>query len=60
MPRGRPVKSQIRQNIIEILFYLKQGYGYNIAKVYNDIFPQVFLDYEPRNFVIYTQKRDWR
>jgi hypothetical protein len=41
MPRGRPVKSQIRQNVIELLFYLKQGYGYNIAKVYNDIFPQV-------------------
>ena len=43
MPRGRPVKSQIRQNIIEILFYLKQGYGYNIAKVYEEIFPSVHM-----------------
>ncbi len=41
MPRGRPTKSQIRQNIVEILFYLKSGYGYNISKVYNEIFPPV-------------------
>ena len=39
LPRGRPIKSQIRQNIIEILNYLKQGYGYQIAKIYNEIFP---------------------
>ena len=39
--RGRPVKSQIRQNIIEILFYMKKAYGYQIAKVYNEIFPEV-------------------
>ena len=39
--RGRPVKSLIRQNVIEILFYLGTGYGYQIAKIYNEIFPQV-------------------
>ena len=33
--------NQIRQNVIEILFYLGQGYGYQIAKIYNEIFPQV-------------------
>lgn len=41
MKRGRPVRSQIRQNVVEILFYLKKGYGYQIAKIYNEIFPSV-------------------
>ncbi len=41
MPRGRPTKSVIRQNIIEILHYLGKGYGYDIAKIYNNIFPKV-------------------
>ena len=41
MVRGRPIGSPIRQNIIEILFYLRKGYGYQIAKIYNEIFPQV-------------------
>ncbi len=39
MPRGRPVKSQIRQNIIEILAVMGKGYGYAIHKVYREIFP---------------------
>ncbi len=39
--RGRPEKSPIRQNIVEILYYLEKGYGYQIAKIYNEIFPQV-------------------
>lgn len=41
MPRGRPPKSEIRQNIIEILFYMGEGHGYNLARVYNEIFPAV-------------------
>ena len=41
MKRGRPVKSQIRQNVIEILHHLGQGYGYQIAKIYNEVFPEV-------------------
>ena len=41
MGRGRPIKSQIRQNIVEILYYLGQGYGYQIAKIYNEVFPLV-------------------
>ena len=32
--RGRPVKSAIRQNIIEILNFIKRGYGYEIYKIY--------------------------
>ncbi len=43
MLRGRPTKSQIRQNILEILFYLKKGYGYSVARIYNEIFPQVHI-----------------
>ncbi len=39
--RGRPVKSVIRQNILEILFFLGEGYGYQVAKMYNEIFPAV-------------------
>ncbi len=41
MKRGRPTKSIIRQNIIEILHYLDKGYGYEISKIYNAIFPKV-------------------
>jgi DNA-binding transcriptional ArsR family regulator len=39
--RGRPVKSQIRQRIVDILYFMKEGYGYGIYKVYCDIFPKV-------------------
>lgn len=39
--RGRPNFSQIRQNIVEILFYLEKGYGYDIYKIYCEIFPKV-------------------
>ncbi len=39
MNRGRPVFSEIRQNIIEILFYLGKGYGYQVSKIYQKIFP---------------------
>jgi hypothetical protein len=41
MARGRPVRSQIRQNIIEILYFLNQSYGYQIAKIYNEVYPKV-------------------
>ncbi len=41
MPRGRPTSSVIRQNIIEILFHLGKGYGYQISKIYNETFPTV-------------------
>ncbi|MBI4144855.1 hypothetical protein HY493_01455 [Candidatus Woesearchaeota archaeon] len=40
MPRGRPIKSQIRQNIIEILNVMGRGYGYEIHKIYKEIFPE--------------------
>ena len=40
MPKGRPPQSSIRQNVVEIIFYLQQGYGYQICKIYNEIFPK--------------------
>ena len=43
MPRGRPIKSQIRQNIIEILFFIKKGHGYDIYKIYQEVFPKVSM-----------------
>jgi hypothetical protein len=43
MPRGRPIKSEIRQNIVEILYFMKRGYGYDIYKAYIAIFPKVTM-----------------
>jgi len=43
MPRGRPVRSEIRQNIIEILFHKGKAYGYDIFKIYKEIFPLVTM-----------------
>ena len=43
MPKGRPVKSEIRQNMIELLFFTKEGYGYGIYKNYIAIFPKVTM-----------------
>ena len=41
--RGRPTFSQIRQNIVEILYFLDKGYGYDIYKTYRALFPKVTL-----------------
>jgi len=43
MPKGRPVKSQIRQNIVELLYFLGKAYGYDIYKYYIRIFPKVTM-----------------
>lgn len=43
IPRGRPVHSVIRQNIVEILYFLQKGYGYDIYRSYCDLFPKVTL-----------------
>lgn len=43
MPRGRPAKSQVRQNLLEVLYYLESGYGYDLYKVYSAIFPKVTM-----------------
>ena len=38
--RGRPIKSEIRQNLIEILYFKKNACGYELHKLHNDIFPK--------------------
>ncbi|MBT4824742.1 hypothetical protein HN695_04265 [Candidatus Woesearchaeota archaeon] len=38
--RGRPTKSPIRQNIVELLFVKGKAFGYELAKEYNQIFPK--------------------
>ncbi|MCX8147137.1 MAG: hypothetical protein N3D84_01580, partial [Candidatus Woesearchaeota archaeon] len=43
MPRGRPAKSQIRQNIIELLYFLGQSSGYDVYKLYIQIYPKVTM-----------------
>ncbi|MEK6845267.1 MAG: hypothetical protein AABY26_00795 [Nanoarchaeota archaeon] len=37
----RKRSSNIRQNMVEILYYLHSGYGYQLSKIYNMIFPEV-------------------
>lgn len=39
--KGRPVFSEIRQNIVEILFLKGTAYGYELTNIYLDIFPSV-------------------
>ncbi len=43
MPRGRPVRSEIRQNMVDLLQHMQSGYGYDIYKSYVAIFPKVTL-----------------
>ncbi len=43
MRRGRPVGSSVRQNILEILAVLGRGHGYQIYKIYRDVYPKVTL-----------------
>lgn len=40
MKRGRPIRSIVRQNIVEILSTLKVGYGYGIYKEYLKHYPK--------------------
>ncbi len=41
--KGRPVRSAIRQNIVELLYYMKEGYGYDIYRHYIAIFPRATM-----------------
>ncbi|MBI3051248.1 hypothetical protein HYY74_02215 [Candidatus Woesearchaeota archaeon] len=40
---GRKPGSRIRQNIVEILYQIKQGYGYEIYKIYRKAFPKASM-----------------
>ena len=41
--KGRPVASTIRQNIVELLCFMKEGYGYDIYKAYVALFPKATM-----------------
>lgn len=41
--RGRPLNSPIRDYIVEILYFMEKGYGYDIYKHYINLFPKVTL-----------------
>ena len=41
--RGRPIGSSIRQNLIEVLYFRKKTYGYDLYKDYCALFPEVTL-----------------
>lgn len=44
MPRGRPLKSEIRQRIIEIIAALQEPtYGYAIYRIYREVYPKATL-----------------
>lgn len=43
MVRGRPVGSKVRQNIIEILYFLGSSHGYHIYKIYKNVYSPVTL-----------------
>jgi len=43
MPRGRPLSSQIRQNVVEILYFLGKAHGYGVYKVYREVFPKATM-----------------
>ena len=43
MGRGRPHKSQIRQNLVEMLYFLHEGYGYELFKHYRLLFSPVTM-----------------
>ena len=40
MKKGRPIKSEIMQNVVEILQFISKAYGYEIYMVYVAIFPK--------------------
>lgn len=41
LQRGRPLKSKIRENITQLLYYLKASDGYSLYKWYLELFGKV-------------------
>jgi len=41
--QGRPIGSKVRQNIVEILYFYKYLYGYEIYRIYKELYPPVTL-----------------
>ena len=43
MAGGRPLKSVIRQHIVDILYCTGSGYGYDIYGIYREVYPAVTM-----------------
>jgi hypothetical protein len=41
--QGRPIGSKVRQNIVEILYFYRQLHGYDLYKIYIDLYPKVTM-----------------
>ncbi|MEM4637419.1 MAG: hypothetical protein QXK76_00125 [Candidatus Woesearchaeota archaeon] len=39
--KGRPIGSEVRQRIVDILYVYKELYGYEIAKIYSELFGKI-------------------
>ena len=40
---GRPIGSKVRQNMVEILYFYKHLHGYELYKIYKELYPPVTL-----------------
>ena len=40
---GRPIGSKVRQNLIEILYFYNRLHGYEIFKIYIELYPPVTM-----------------
>lgn len=67
MPKGRPVKSQIRQRIVEILFVMRKAYGYQVYRVYREVYPRATMrsiyyhlnkGLQTGEFLVYTVQKE--
>lgn len=43
MRKGRPIGSEIRDNVVDIMFHMGKAYGYEIYQVYKNVFKPVTL-----------------
>jgi hypothetical protein len=41
--QGRPIGSKVRQNIVEILYFYRHLHGYDLYRIYIDLYPKVTL-----------------
>jgi hypothetical protein len=41
--QGRPLGSKVRQNIVEILYFYKRLHGYELSKIYMELYPKVTM-----------------
>jgi hypothetical protein len=41
--QGRPIGSKVRQNIVEILYFYKHLHGYDLYKIYKELYKPVTM-----------------